>query len=91
MTDLQSKDPITVWIAFRSIPDVTELVVLVLMLLKVVANQGGVERVFSDLKVKQTQRRARLGLPKIAKMTKVSHFISKLVHICIKSITSDRC
>lgn len=42
-------------------------------LLKIVANQAGCERVFSDLKVKQTQCRVRLGLAKLAKMTQVSH------------------
>jgi hypothetical protein len=34
-------------------------------------NQAGCERVFSDLKVKQTQRRNRLKLEKLGKMTKV--------------------
>ncbi|KAJ7787295.1 hypothetical protein B0H14DRAFT_2304085, partial [Mycena olivaceomarginata] len=40
-------------------------------LLKIVVNQAGCERVFSDLKVKQTQRRNRLKLEKLGKMTKV--------------------
>ncbi|KZP27364.1 hypothetical protein FIBSPDRAFT_948639 [Athelia psychrophila] len=69
--DFPSQDPIVVWTAFQSIPAVAELGKFVLILLKVVANQAGVERIFSDLKVKQTHRRARLGLPKLCKMTKV--------------------
>lgn len=42
-----------------------------IILLKVVVNQAGCERVFSDLKINQTQRRNRLGLAKLEKMTKV--------------------
>ncbi|KZP22974.1 hypothetical protein FIBSPDRAFT_737980 [Athelia psychrophila] len=64
-------NPIAAWLAFRSIPEVAELGEFALILLKVVANQGGVERIFSDLKVKQTHRHARLGLAKLGKMTKV--------------------
>lgn len=76
LADLQSTDPIVVWTAFRSIPELAELARFAITLLKVVANQAGVERVFSDLKVKQTQRRARLGLAKLNMMTKVSHLIT---------------
>lgn len=71
---MQITDPIAAWLAFRSIPEVAELGEFALILLKVVANQGGVERIFSDLKVKQTHRHARLGLAKLGKMTKVSSF-----------------
>jgi hypothetical protein len=49
-----------------------ELAAFAILLLKVVVNQAGCERVFSDLKVKQTDRRNRLGLAKLEKMTKVS-------------------
>ncbi|KZP23372.1 hypothetical protein FIBSPDRAFT_737740 [Athelia psychrophila] len=69
--DFPVQDPTVVWTAFQSIPEVAELGGFVLILLKVVANQAGVERIFSDLKVKQTHRRARLGLPKLSKMTKI--------------------
>lgn len=44
----------------ESIPVVAELGRFVLILLKVVANQAGVEWIFSDLKGKQTHRCARL-------------------------------
>jgi chromosome condensin MukBEF MukE localization factor len=61
-----------VWSAFESQPELAELASFAKLLLKVVVNQAGCERVFSDLKVKQTQRCNRLGLNKLAKMTKVS-------------------
>jgi hypothetical protein len=48
-----------------------ELASFAILLLTVVVNQAGCERLFSDLKVKQTQRRNRLGLKKLEKMTKV--------------------
>jgi hypothetical protein len=55
-------------------PDITELVDFAILLLKIVVNQAGCERVFSDIKVKQTQRRNRLKLAKLDKMTKVLLF-----------------
>lgn len=48
-----------------------ELASFAILLLTVVVNQAGCECLFSDLKVKQTQRRNRLGLKKLEKMTKV--------------------
>lgn len=84
--DEQSTNPIVVWTAFQSIPEVAELAGFAITLLKVVANQGGIERTFSDLKVKQTQHRARLGLVKLAKMHSVSHPIKCL---CINLITDQ--
>lgn len=82
--DQQSTDPIVVWTAFRSIPEVAELAGFAITLLKVVANQAGVERTFSDLKVKQTQRRARLGLAKLSKMNKVGHLHNSVICVCIE-------
>ena len=41
------------------------------IVLQIIANQAGCERVFLDLKVKQTQRRNQLGLVKLERMTKV--------------------
>ncbi len=55
-------------------PDITELVDFAILLLKIVVNQARCERVFSDIKVKQTQRRNRLKLAKLDKMTKVLLF-----------------
>jgi hypothetical protein len=53
-------------------PEVAELAKFAVILLKIVVNQAGCERVFSDMKIKQTQRRNRLGIPKLSKMTKAS-------------------
>ncbi|KAJ7077492.1 ribonuclease H-like domain-containing protein [Mycena epipterygia] len=64
------RDPIAVWVAFRT-PEIAELADFAIMILKIIVNQAGCERVFSDLKVKQTQRRNRLKLEKLDKMTKV--------------------
>ncbi|KAJ7223699.1 ribonuclease H-like domain-containing protein [Mycena rebaudengoi] len=64
------RDPIAVWVAL-STPDIEELAQFAILLLKIVVNQAGCERVFSDLKVKQTQRRNRLKLQKLDKMTKI--------------------
>ncbi|KAJ6600160.1 ribonuclease H-like domain-containing protein [Mycena sp. CBHHK59/15] len=63
------RDPIAVWVVL-STPDIEELAQFAIMLLKIVVNQAGCERVFSDLKVKQTQCRNRLKLEKLDKMTK---------------------
>ncbi|KAJ7175140.1 ribonuclease H-like domain-containing protein [Mycena crocata] len=64
------RDPIAVWVALRT-PEISELADFAILLLKIVVNQAGCERVFSDLKVKQTQRRNRLKLKKLDKMTKI--------------------
>ena len=55
-------------------------------ILKIVVNQAGCERVFSDFKVKQTQQYNQLGLPKLKKMTKVSYIHS--IHNGFTEITS---
>ena len=68
----QERDPIRAWAAFGSIAGIAELAKFAVILLKIVVNQAGCERVFSDLKIKQTQHRNRLGLDKLEKMTKVS-------------------
>jgi hypothetical protein len=70
----QGRDPIAVWVALRT-AETAELADFALTILKIVVNQAGCERVFSDLKVKQTQRRNRLKLEKLDKMTKVSHAV----------------
>ena len=63
-------DPIQIWEAFMS-AETQELAEFAIRLLKIVVNQAGCERLFSDLKIKQTDRRNRLGLAKLEKMTKV--------------------
>lgn len=63
-----------VWSALECNESVAELAHFVKMILGFVPNQAGCERLFSDLRVKQTHRRNRLGLAKLEKMTKVSLF-----------------
>ncbi|KAJ6607786.1 ribonuclease H-like domain-containing protein, partial [Mycena sp. CBHHK59/15] len=58
------------WVALRT-PGIAELADFAILILKIVVNQAGCERVFSDLKVKQTQWCNRLRLKKLDKMTKV--------------------
>ncbi|KAK7055666.1 ribonuclease H-like domain-containing protein [Favolaschia claudopus] len=62
------KDPIRVWTAIRaSAPDLADFA---LTILKVVVNQAGCERVFSDVGNTESARRSRLGLAKLEKMTR---------------------
>jgi hypothetical protein len=74
----QGRDPIAVWVALRT-AETAELADFALTILKIVVNQARCERVFSDLKVKQTQCRNRLKLEKLDKMTKVCHPLSLLL------------
>ena len=53
---IQGGSPIPVWEALRSMPGISELAGFAILLLLIVVNQAGCERVFSDLKVKQTDR-----------------------------------
>ncbi|KAJ7814179.1 ribonuclease H-like domain-containing protein [Mycena leptocephala] len=64
------RDPIVAWVAFRT-TETGLLTDFAILILQIVVNQTGCERVFSDLKVKQTQRRNRLKLEKLDKMTKI--------------------
>jgi hypothetical protein len=50
---VQGKDPIAVWEAFANTSDMRELAEFAILILKIIVNQAGCERVFSDLKVKQ--------------------------------------
>ncbi|KAJ6624566.1 ribonuclease H-like domain-containing protein [Mycena sp. CBHHK59/15] len=76
--ELMGRDPIAVWVAFKT-EQIAELADYAVLLLKIVVNQAGCERVFSDIKVKQTQRRNRLKLAKLDKMTKTDHIERGLV------------
>jgi hypothetical protein len=58
-------------VAFGRIAGIAELARFGVILLKIVVNQAGCERVFSNLKIKQTQYHNCLGLDKLEKMTKV--------------------
>jgi hypothetical protein len=55
----------------RTVPEVAELAEFAILLLGIVVNQAGNERDFSDLKIKKTWLRNRLGIPKLQKMSKV--------------------
>jgi hypothetical protein len=70
--EIQGDNPIHMWEAFKSMHETSKLAELVILLLKIVVNQVGSERVFSNLRVKQTDGRNHLGLQKLQKMTKVS-------------------
>ncbi|KAJ6528393.1 hypothetical protein B0H10DRAFT_2154177, partial [Mycena sp. CBHHK59/15] len=52
-------------------PDVAELADFAILLLRIVVNQGGNERDFSDWKIKRTRLRNRLSFAKTGDMSKV--------------------
>lgn len=60
------------WKAFLNTPSVFELADFAILLLSMSVNQAGLERSFSDLKIKKTRLRNRLKLPKLEKMAKVT-------------------
>ncbi|KAF8883349.1 hypothetical protein CPB84DRAFT_1750692 [Gymnopilus junonius] len=68
----QGNNPIAIWKAFFSTLSIYELADLALLLLGMSVNQAGLERNFSDLKIKKTCLRNRLKLPRLEKMAKVS-------------------
>lgn len=53
------------------IPSTYELADFATLLLSMSVNQAGLERSFSDLKIKKTRLRNRLKLPRLEKMAKV--------------------
>lgn len=60
------------WKAYLNTPSTSELADLAIRLHSMSVNQAGLERNFSDLKIKKTRLRNRLRLPKLEKMAKVS-------------------
>ncbi|KAF8964926.1 ribonuclease H-like domain-containing protein [Flammula alnicola] len=64
-------NPITMWKAFLRTPATAELANFAILLLSMSVNQAGLERSFSDLKIKKTRLRNRLKLTKLEKMAKV--------------------
>ena len=60
------------WGLFVGNPELAELANFAQLLLRIVVNQAGCERLFSDLKNKQSDKRTRLGLEKLEKKAKVS-------------------
>ena len=69
-------DPIAVWDAFEN-EGISELSNFAKMLLTIVVNQAGCERLFSDIGNTQGTRRTRLGLEKLEKIMKVVAILSK--------------
>ena len=67
-------DPLLVWDAFE-MREISELCHLAKLLLSVIVNQAGCERLFSDLGNTQGTRRTQLGIQKLEKMTKVSQSV----------------
>jgi hypothetical protein len=60
------------WKAFLTTTSTYELADFAILLLSISVNQAGLERSFSDLKIKKTRLRNRLKLPRLEKMAKVS-------------------
>ncbi|KAF8886255.1 ribonuclease H-like domain-containing protein [Gymnopilus junonius] len=69
--DVHGDDPLAMWETYLSIPSTSELANFAILLLSMSVNQAGLERNFSDLKIKKTWLRNQLKLPKLEKMAKV--------------------
>ena len=70
----KGENPITMWSAFLHTPPIHELADFAIRLLCMSVNQAGLERNFSDLKIKKTRLRNRMTIPRLEKMAKVSLF-----------------
>ena len=70
--NLQGDNPIAMWKAFLGTPTTAELSDFAIRLLGMSVSQAGLERSFSDLKIKKTRLRNRLKITKLEKMAKVS-------------------
>ncbi|KAF8190313.1 ribonuclease H-like domain-containing protein [Mycena galopus ATCC 62051] len=64
------KDPIALWTALKA--SAGELALFAITILKVVVNQAGCERVFSDVGNTKSPRRSQTALAKLEKITKVN-------------------
>jgi hypothetical protein len=68
----KGKDPFKAWEALSgSGLGISELDELAITLLEIVCNTAGTERLFSNLKIRQTDRRARMTIVKLEKKAKV--------------------
>ncbi|KAJ7808917.1 hypothetical protein B0H13DRAFT_1928237 [Mycena leptocephala] len=63
-------NPILVWQQFKRCSAAAKLADFAILLLGLVVNQASNERSFSDIKIKKTRLRNRLGIPKLEKMSK---------------------
>ncbi|KAJ6615716.1 hypothetical protein B0H10DRAFT_2435314 [Mycena sp. CBHHK59/15] len=68
-------DPMKVWEQLKACPDIVELANFTLLLLGLVVNQASNKCSFSDLKIKKTRLRNRLGILKLEKMSKLGSSI----------------
>ncbi|KAF5387115.1 hypothetical protein D9615_001638 [Tricholomella constricta] len=68
---VHGSDPLSMWKAFLKTPLVSELADFAILLLSMSVNQAGLERNFSDLRIKKTCLRNRLKLSRLEKMAKV--------------------
>ncbi|KAJ7589139.1 hypothetical protein C8J56DRAFT_1075543 [Mycena floridula] len=69
--ETMAENPLRFWKVYLQSSDVGELAWFATLLLKIVVNQAGCERVFSHLKIQQTDHRSGIKLVKLEKMTKV--------------------
>ncbi|KAJ7258428.1 ribonuclease H-like domain-containing protein, partial [Mycena haematopus] len=67
------KDPVALWTALKA--SAGELALFAITILKVVVNQAGCERVFSDVGNTESPRRSRTALAKLEKITKADHLL----------------
>jgi hypothetical protein len=82
---LQGDNPIVMWRAFLTTPNICELADFAILFLSMSVKQAGLERSFSDLKIKKSRLRNRLKVPKLEKMAKVSRATSNLPLFLIHS------
>ncbi|KAK7015050.1 hypothetical protein R3P38DRAFT_2787161 [Favolaschia claudopus] len=61
---LHGDNPVLVWRQFLPVPEIWELVDFAILILGIVVNSDGTERVFSDLKIKRARLRNRLSFKK---------------------------
>ncbi|KAJ7755574.1 hypothetical protein B0H16DRAFT_1722293 [Mycena metata] len=69
--ELHPDEPSLMWAQMKTCKGVSELANFAMLLLDLVVNQASNERSFSDLKIKKTVLRNRLGTKKLEKMSKV--------------------
>ncbi|KAG6851944.1 hypothetical protein C0991_004744, partial [Blastosporella zonata] len=68
---IHGDNPLVMWKTFLAMPSVFELADFAICLLGMSVNQAGLERNFSDLKIKKTRLRNWLKLPRLEKMAKI--------------------
>ncbi|KAJ7227341.1 ribonuclease H-like domain-containing protein [Mycena pura] len=78
--EINSNYPIPFWEMFRTNALVVELANFSLMLLRLVVNQAGLERSFSDFANKKNKKRNRLGLVKMGQQAKVGFKLRRNNH-----------